>query len=177
MELNQPFLSSKVFDRIIQKGNYSERKAAELIKIIVDVIQACHSLRGKLADELKIVDAVVLTYACDEPSTLDRLSTFWFLELGRLEGIFEAVLKGNLDFESDPWPLISDSAKDLIRKMICSRPSNRLTTHKVLCHPWIRENRVAPDRELDPAVLSRLKQFSAMNKLKKMALRVCRYIL
>jgi len=39
-------------------------------------------------------------------------------------------------------------------------------------HPWICENGVAPDRALDPAVLSRLKQFSAMNKLKKMALKV-----
>lgn len=39
-------------------------------------------------------------------------------------------------------------------------------------HPWICENGVAPDRALDAAVLSRLKQFSAMNKLKKMALRV-----
>lgn len=44
----------------------------------------------------------------------------------------------------------------------------------IICtgHPWICENGVAPDRALDPAVLSRLKQFSAMNKLKKMALRV-----
>lgn len=41
-----------------------------------------------------------------------------------------------------------------------------------LGHPWICENGVAPDRALDPAVLSRLKQFSVMNKLKKMALRV-----
>ncbi|KAL3597776.1 hypothetical protein D5086_009413 [Populus alba] len=88
------------------------------------------------------------------------------------QGIFDAVLKGYIDFDSDPWPLISDSAKDLIRKMLCSRPSERLTAHEVLCHPWINDNGVAPDRALDPAVLSRLKQFSAMNKLKKMALRV-----
>ena len=39
-------------------------------------------------------------------------------------------------------------------------------------HPWIRDQGVAPDRPLDTAVLSRIKQFSAMNKLKKMALRV-----
>lgn len=39
-------------------------------------------------------------------------------------------------------------------------------------HPWIQEDGVAPDKPLDSAVLSRLKQFSAMNKLKKMALRV-----
>ncbi|KAJ0604907.1 putative non-specific serine/threonine protein kinase [Helianthus annuus] len=33
------------------------------------------------------------------------------------QGMFDAVLKGYTDFESDLWPLISDSAKDLIRKM------------------------------------------------------------
>lgn len=49
------------------------------------------------------------------------------------QGIFDAVLKGHIDFDSDPWPLISDSAKDLIRKMLCSRPSDRLTAHEVLC--------------------------------------------
>lgn len=41
--------------------------------------------RGKLTEELKQADAVVLTYACDKPSTLDRLSTFWLPELRRLE--------------------------------------------------------------------------------------------
>ena len=38
-------------------------------------------------------------------------------------------------------------------------------------HPWIIDDN-APDKPIDSAVLSRLKQFSAMNKLKKMALRV-----
>ncbi|KAJ8570965.1 hypothetical protein K7X08_037937 [Anisodus acutangulus] len=93
------------------------------------------------------------------------------------QGIFDAVLKGHIDFDSDPWPLISVSAKDLIRKMLCMQPSERLTAHEVLCHPWICENGVAPDRALDPVVLSRVKQFSAMNKLKKMALRICVQIL
>ncbi|KAL3517568.1 hypothetical protein ACH5RR_020157 [Cinchona calisaya] len=41
--------------------------------------------RGKLAEELKRADAVVLTYACDQPTTLKRLSTFWLHELRRLE--------------------------------------------------------------------------------------------
>lgn len=42
------------------------------------------------------------------------------------------MLKGHIDFESDPWPLISESAKDLIRKMLCSQPSERLNAHEVL---------------------------------------------
>ena len=40
---------------------------------------------GKVAEELKRADAVVLTYACDRPETLDRLSTFWLPELRQLE--------------------------------------------------------------------------------------------
>ena len=44
-------------------------------------------------------------------------------------------------------------------------------------HPWICENGVATDQALDPSVLSRLKQFSAMNKLKKLALRVSNFYL
>lgn len=55
---------------------------------------------------------------------------------------------------------------------ICCSNNNSLNLFS-LGHPWICENGVAPDRALDPAVMSRLKQFSAMNKLKKMALRVC----
>lgn len=39
-------------------------------------------------------------------------------------------------------------------------------------HPWIKEDGEAPDTPLDNAVLNRLKQFRAMNKFKKVALRV-----
>lgn len=37
-------------------------------------------------------------------------------------------------------------------------------------HPWIKGQ--APDKRIDSAVLSRMKQFRAMNKLKKLALKV-----
>ncbi|RWW16522.1 hypothetical protein GW17_00019580 [Ensete ventricosum] len=42
----------ELFDRIIQKGHYSERKAAQLIKTIVGVVEACHSL-GVMHRDLK----------------------------------------------------------------------------------------------------------------------------
>lgn len=38
-----------------------------------------------VAEELKRADAVVLTYACDRPETLERLSEYWLPELRRLE--------------------------------------------------------------------------------------------
>ncbi|ONM32268.1 Calcium-dependent protein kinase 1 [Zea mays] len=66
----------------------------------------------------------------------------------------------------------TDNLKDLLRKVLVRDPKKRLTAHQVLCHPWLQTIASAPDKPLDSAVLSRLKQFSAMNKLKKMALRV-----
>jgi len=50
------------------------------------------------------------------------------------QGIFEQVLRGDLDFVSDPWPAISESAKDLVRKMLVRDPKRRMTAHQVLCN-------------------------------------------
>lgn len=41
--------------------------------------------RNMVAEELKQADAVVLTYACDRPETLEGLTTYWLPELRRLE--------------------------------------------------------------------------------------------
>ncbi|KAL7231084.1 hypothetical protein ACSBR2_009370 [Camellia fascicularis] len=209
----------ELFDRIVQKGHYSEREAAKLIKTIVGVVEACHSL-GVMHRDLKPENFLFLS--TDEDAALKAtdfgLSVFYkpgetfsdvvgspyyvapevlhkhygpeadvwsagvilYILLSGVPpfwaetelGIFRQILQGKLDFESAPWPGISDSAKDLIRKMLDRNPKRRLSAHEVLCHQWIVDDRVAPDKPLDSAVLSRLKQFSAMNKLKKMALRV-----
>ncbi|CAN6322202.1 unnamed protein product [Urochloa humidicola] len=41
--------------------------------------------KPKLIAECQAADAVVLTYACDRPATLERLSSFWLPELRRLQ--------------------------------------------------------------------------------------------
>jgi calcium-dependent protein kinase len=56
--------------------------------------------------------------------------------------------------------------------MLNPNAGKRLKAHQVLCHPWICEDGVAPERPSDSAVQTRLKNFSAMNKLKKMAICV-----
>ncbi|GFZ00470.1 calcium-dependent protein kinase family protein [Actinidia rufa] len=42
----------QLFDQIIRRGRYSEREAAELTKIIIGVVEACHSL-GVMHRDLK----------------------------------------------------------------------------------------------------------------------------
>ncbi|KAK0585104.1 hypothetical protein LWI29_023451 [Acer saccharum] len=42
----------ELFDRIIQRGHYTERKAAELTRLIVGVVEACHSILWVLCIEI-----------------------------------------------------------------------------------------------------------------------------
>uniref|UniRef100_A0A7N0TFT6 Mitochondrial Rho GTPase n=1 Tax=Kalanchoe fedtschenkoi TaxID=63787 RepID=A0A7N0TFT6_KALFE len=68
---------------------------------IVDTSSSPES-KGKLAEDLKWADAVVLTYACDRPETLEQLSTFWLPELRRLEVKVPVIVVGcKLDLRDD----------------------------------------------------------------------------
>ncbi|XP_010533815.1 PREDICTED: calcium-dependent protein kinase 19 [Tarenaya hassleriana] len=88
------------------------------------------------------------------------------------KGIFEEILRGEIDFESEPWPSISESAKDLVKNMLNKDPKYRFTAAQILEHPWIKEGGDASDKPIASAVLLRMKQLRAMNKLKKLALKV-----
>ena len=75
-------------------------------------------------------------------------------------------------FVADPWPNISESAKDLIRKMLNPNPKQRITASEALQHAWLRKDGVAPNKPIASLVQFRLKQFTAMTKLKKLAIRI-----
>ncbi|RWR76673.1 mitochondrial Rho GTPase 1-like protein [Cinnamomum micranthum f. kanehirae] len=73
-------------------------------RVPITIIDTSASLdyRSRLATELKLADVVVLTYACDHPMTLDRLSTFWLPELRRLEVKVPVIVVGcRLDLRDD----------------------------------------------------------------------------
>ncbi|EOY32687.1 Calcium-dependent protein kinase 19 isoform 2, partial [Theobroma cacao] len=88
------------------------------------------------------------------------------------QGVAQAIIRSVIDFKRDPWPKVSDNAKDLVRKMLNPDPKQRLTAQEVLEHPWLQNAKKAPNVPLGETVKARLKQFSVMNKLKKRALRV-----
>ncbi|XP_077213891.1 calcium-dependent protein kinase 3-like isoform X2 [Tasmannia lanceolata] len=88
------------------------------------------------------------------------------------QGVAQAILRGLIDFKRDPWPSISETAKNLVRQMLEPDPKLRLTAKQVLEHPWLQNAKKASNVPLGDVVKSRLKQFSMMNRFKRRALRV-----
>ncbi|KAL0642802.1 hypothetical protein Bca4012_041092 [Brassica carinata] len=63
--------------------------------------------KGMVAEELKLADAVVLTYDCDRPETLEGLSLRWLPELRLLEVKVPIIVAGcKLDLRDDNSPVV-----------------------------------------------------------------------
>ncbi|XP_073225168.1 calcium-dependent protein kinase 2-like [Cicer arietinum] len=161
-------LSSKDENALIKATDFGLSVFIEEGKVYRDIVGSAYYvapevLRRRCGKEIDIWSAGVIIYIL-----LSGVPPFW---AETEKGIFDAILEGHIDFESQPWPKISNSAKDLVRKMLIQDPKKRITSAQVLEHPWIKDGN-ASDKPIDSAVLSRMKQFRAMNKLKKLALKV-----
>lgn len=48
------------------------------------------------------------------------------------EGIALSIIKGRIDFNREPWPKVSEDAKELVKGMLDPNPSSRMTVEEVL---------------------------------------------
>ncbi|KAK4752823.1 hypothetical protein SAY87_021621 [Trapa incisa] len=209
----------ELFDRIIAKGVYSEKEAANICRQIVNVVHVCHFM-GVMHRDLKPENFLLVSKDKDSPIKATDFGLSVFIEDGKVykdivgsayyvapevlnrnygkeidvwsagvilyillsgsppfradtdKEIFNEISVGKIDLESPPWPSVSPSAKDLVRKMLTRDPRRRITAAQALEHPWLKEDGEASDRPISSAVLTRIKQFRAMNKMKKLALKV-----
>ncbi|EMS62953.1 Calcium-dependent protein kinase 13 [Triticum urartu] len=209
----------ELFDRIVARGHYTERAAANVTRTIVEVVQLCHRhgvihrdlkpenflfANKKENSPLKAIDfglsiffkpgekfsEIVGSPYYMAPEVLKRnygpeidiwsagvilyillcgVPPFW---AETEQGVAQAILRGNIDFKREPWPNVSENAKDLVRRMLEPDPKLRLTAKQVLEHHWLQNAKKAPNVPLGDIVKSRLKQFSRMNRFKRRALRV-----
>uniref|UniRef100_G3PYL4 Doublecortin-like kinase 2a n=1 Tax=Gasterosteus aculeatus aculeatus TaxID=481459 RepID=G3PYL4_GASAC len=58
------------------------------------------------------------------------------------EDLFEQILLGRLDFPSPYWDNVTDSAKELIGKMLQVNAEARYTAQDILRHPWVTDDAV-----------------------------------
>ncbi|CAL9067215.1 calcium-dependent protein kinase 10-like [Musa acuminata AAA Group] len=121
-------------------------------------------LRRNYGPEIDIWSAGVILYIL-----LCGVPPFW---AETEQGVARAILRGAIDFQREPWPQVSESAKSLVKQMLDPDPKRRLTAQQVLEHSWLQNAKKASNVPLGDIVRARLKQFSVMNRFKKKAMRV-----
>ena len=86
--------------------------------------------------------------------------------------MFENIKRGKFRFLEPYWDKVSDSAKDLVLKLLVTDPKKRLTAEQVLAHKWVVGSNL-PDVNLSSiGWADNMRQFNARVKLKRAMLKV-----
>ncbi|KAK3243984.1 Mitogen-activated protein kinase cpk1 [Cymbomonas tetramitiformis] len=124
-------------------------------------LQAPEVIRKSYGCECDVWSAGVILYVM-----LSGRLPFWG---ETIQHTYDEILFEEPNFTEYPWPEISTSAKDLLRKLLCKTPSRRYTVLEALSHSWLRRDGDAPQEKLNARVQDQLKQFTLTNKVQRMA--------
>ncbi|KTG45562.1 hypothetical protein cypCar_00026015 [Cyprinus carpio] len=142
----------ELFDRIVEKGFYTEKDASKLIQQILDAVKYLHDM-GIVHRDLKVRQQLVWRKTAPEvlaQKPYSKAVDCW--SIGVIAYIllcgyppfydendaklFEQILKAEYEFDSPYWDDISESAKDFIVHLMEKDPSQRYTCEQALQHPW-----------------------------------------
>ncbi|XP_048465968.1 calcium/calmodulin-dependent protein kinase type 1D [Rhincodon typus] len=180
----------ELFDRIVEKGFYTEKDASTLIRQVLDAVQYLHKmcivhrdlkpenlLYFSPDEESKIMisdfglskmegTGDVMSTACGTPgyvafcTGLCGYPPFYDENDSRL---FEQILKAEYEFDCPYWDDISESAKDFIKRLMEKDPNKRYTCEQALRHPWIAGD-TALNKNIHESVSAQIRKNFAKSK-------------
>lgn len=90
--------------------------------------------------------------------------------IGNNTRLFKLISSGKFIMRKRQWNHISESAKDLVKRMLTLDQNNRIKVEEALEHPWIKEReKFAPKKHLNETV-EEMKKFNSRRRLKSIIL-------
>lgn len=88
------------------------------------------------------------------------------------EDLIKKIKSAPIDLTGDNWDVVSDPAKDLIRKMLCRNVNKRIMPAKALKHSFFDKTNetIHSSRKLDKSILKNIRLFSHHEKFKKLVI-------
>ncbi|KAJ0248628.1 CDPK-related kinase 4 [Hirschfeldia incana] len=89
---------------------------------------------------------------------------------GRTEsGIFRCVIRAKPNFDDMPWPSISPTGKDFVKRLLNKDHRKRMTASQALAHPWLRDEN--PGLLLDFSIYRLVKSYIRASPFRRSALK------
>ena len=79
------------------------------------------------------------------------------------------IKAAELSFHEPPWRTVSESARDLIRRLLRAEASERYTANEALVHPWVQGKDDMEASQPMPTVFEMIRMHQAEMRFKKAA--------
>lgn len=96
----------------------------------------------------------------------------FYAEDDNLMALFQSIKAAEYEFLSPYWDEVSDSAKDLISKLLVVDPEERYSAEEVLAHPWICDKTKRREGDLGHHIQDGIGNICAKTKWKKAQARI-----
>ncbi|CAK91783.1 unnamed protein product (macronuclear) [Paramecium tetraurelia] len=134
-------------------------------------LQNCEKLQKRIGTPFYVAPEV-LDANYDEKSDIWSLGVILYILLSGYppfmgtneQEVLIKVKKGEYSFDPNDWGKVSNTGKDLIRRMLLYNPTNRISAADALNHEWIKNNKAKG--QINNLTLSKLQDFDSKNKLK-----------
>ncbi|XP_033749264.1 calcium/calmodulin-dependent protein kinase type IV-like [Pecten maximus] len=181
----------ELFDRIVARGSFSEKDAAEAMRDILRAIKCIHDNgvvhydvkpenllyeSNKDHSKLKLAPEVFTGNDSKKPTAVDMWScgVIAYILLCGCEPfespkqdyseMYKKIIKAEYKIDPKVWSKISENAKDFIRKLLQKDPSKRLSVDAALRHQWVTGIAAKGDHLIETQ--EKIREFNARRKLK-----------
>lgn len=138
------------------------------------------SLTRRCGTPFFVAPEVLMRSPYDQSSDMWSVGVIVFLLLGgdlpfmgkKQTELFRSIILGKFDFPEKSWSHVSAEAKDLVKKLLVTDPSQRLTSRDALASAWMRQRGDLLARNNLEQTSQRLKTFNARMKLRSSMIAV-----